>query len=102
MNVGIDLSCAKKIIIGKPYSASCPSSKENNAGLCYNECRTGFDGVGPVCWEKKPDGWVNCGMAAAKDTATCVETTFDQVWSVGELVFNVATFGASKGVFSAG
>ena len=50
MNVGIDLSCAKKIIIGKPYSASCPSSKENNAGLCYNKCRTGFDGVGPVCW----------------------------------------------------
>ena len=41
-------------------------------------------------------------MAAAKDTATCVETTFDQVWSVGELVFNVATFGASKGAFSAG
>ena len=102
MNSGIDLSCAKKLIIGKPYSPSCPSSKENNAGLCYNKCRNGFDGVGPVCWADKPSGWVNCGMGAAKDSATCASIVFDQVWSVGELALNAATFGASKAALSAG
>lgn len=29
---------------------SCPVGKELDAGLCYDKCRHGFHGVGPVCW----------------------------------------------------
>lgn len=47
-----------------------------DAGLCYPRCRTGYRGVGPVCWadsvnvgvgipvelEPCPDGWNNDGL----------------------------------------
>jgi hypothetical protein len=32
------------------FPAGCPSGKELDAGLCYNLCPLGYDGVGPVCW----------------------------------------------------
>jgi len=56
---------------------TCPTDKpELDAGLCYTPCRTGFHGVGPVCWadsvnvgvgvpvglEPCPDGWNNDGL----------------------------------------
>ena len=25
--------------------------------MCYDRCRSGYDGVGPVCWERCPPGW---------------------------------------------
>lgn len=54
MNSGIDLSCAKKIVIRSPQAASCGSNKDYDAGLCYAQCPTNMKGVGPVCWGKKP------------------------------------------------
>jgi hypothetical protein len=36
-------------------------SQEYDAGLCYAQCRPGYDGVGPVCWESCPPGWVDDG-----------------------------------------
>lgn len=62
------------------YSAtpnSCPPDVPDlQAGLCYQKCKTGFHGVGPVCWldsttrgagtviglEPCPDGWSNDGL----------------------------------------
>jgi hypothetical protein len=59
------------------YPNTCPGHKpELDAGLCYERCRTGYNGVGPVCWaqsvnvgvgkpvglEPCPDGWVNDGL----------------------------------------
>lgn len=56
---------------------TCPQDKpELDAGLCYPRCRTGYRGVGPVCWaestnvgagvpvelEPCPDGWNNDGL----------------------------------------
>lgn len=56
---------------------TCPPDKpELDAGLCYERCREGFKGVGPVCWaitrgigigkpvglEPCPAGWVNDGL----------------------------------------
>lgn len=29
---------------------SCPPGQEEDAGLCYPRCRSGYHGVGPVCW----------------------------------------------------
>jgi hypothetical protein len=98
MNGGIDLSCAKKIIIGDPKSMDCPTGQIYDAGLCYIGCDTGYYGVGPVCWANGPSGWVGCGMGNAKDSKVCSETIFDQVSSVGNLALNVVTLGAGKAV----
>ena len=29
----------------------CGSDKEYDAGLCYKRCNSGYNGVGPVCWD---------------------------------------------------
>ena len=59
------------------YPNTCPINKpEFQAGLCYEKCRAGFYGVGPVCWAKTenvgigkpialepcPKGWSNDGL----------------------------------------
>ncbi|MBL24786.1 MAG: hypothetical protein CMM48_12915 [Rhodospirillaceae bacterium] len=95
LNKGIDLSCAKKIYIGHPKTGQCSRGHEKDAGLCYKNCKRGFDGVGPVCWGDKPRGWVNCGMGAAKNSKTCAKIVFSQVASVGKLAMNIATAGSS-------
>jgi hypothetical protein len=56
---------------------TCPPNKSDlDAGLCYTACRSGYHGVGPVCWvdsvnvgvgtvvglEPCPDGWSNDGL----------------------------------------
>ena len=100
MNPGIDLSCAKKIIIGDPVTGSC-GSDDKNGGLCYPKCANTFNGVGPVCWGTPPAGWVDCGMGAAKSSMTCAQTIVSQVQSVGSLAINIASLG-STGAATAG
>jgi hypothetical protein len=35
---------------------TCPLNKpELDAGLCYEQCDEGYNGVGPVCWAKSKD-----------------------------------------------
>lgn len=56
---------------------TCPKDKPDlDAGLCYEKCRDGYHGVGPVCWassenvgvgtpvalEDCPAGWSNDGL----------------------------------------
>ena len=96
-----DLSCAKKVRIGKPYTASCPKGKSNSGGLCYIACNSGYYGVGPVCWANTPKGWVGCGMGAAKDSKTCAKQIFDQVSSIGQVALTIATAGSSAGASGA-
>ena len=74
----------------------CAGGKENDAGLCYTKCPTGYKGEGPVCWGQPPKpSWVECGMGSAKDSATCGMTVFDQVSSVGNMAASIATLGSS-------
>ena len=68
---------------------------QNDAGLCYTRCKAGYDGVGPVCWGQPPSGWVQCGMGAAKTSATCGSVVFGQVASVGQMAITVASLGSS-------
>lgn len=42
-------------------------SAENDAGLCYQPCRDGFDGVGPVCWRRCPPGMHDDGAFCRRD-----------------------------------
>lgn len=95
MNPGIDLSCAKKVIVGDPVVGVCGSGQQMDAGLCYTSCPAGYDGVGPVCWGQAPGNWVNCGMGAAKDDLKCASVTGGQVAAVGEMAMFVASLGSS-------
>ena len=79
----------------------CPGGKENQAGLCYDNCRSGFSGVGPVCWASGPSGWVGCGMGSARSSGICASVVMDQVGSVGALAADIATMGASGAAKSA-
>ena len=40
--------------------------KDPNGQLCYPKCKTGFTGVGPVCWENCPAGWNDYGVGCNK------------------------------------
>ena len=53
-------------------------SKQYDAGLCYDTCRSGYNGVGPVCWGQPPAGWVQCGMGSASSAVNCASAVFDQ------------------------
>jgi len=58
------------------FPNSCRDGQEKDAGLCYDKCKAGFHGVGPVCWadsvsvgvgkpiglEPCPEGWNNDGL----------------------------------------
>lgn len=103
-NGAIPLSCPKRIIIGKPTCARvCPAGQEigtaAGCGLCYDKCGEGWKRVGPVCWEEKPEGWVNCGLGAAAGGNACAQAVSDQVFSVlqsaAEVTLAVATAGGS-------
>lgn len=43
---------------------ACGGDKELNDGLCYDACRAGWSGGGPVCYSPCPTGWDD-------DGATC-------------------------------
>jgi hypothetical protein len=101
LNPGIDLSCAKKVVIGDPVTGVCGPGEQSDAGLCYPACKAGYKGVGPVCWGGAPPGWVECGMGAAKDSKTCESIVFNQVASVGKLAMTIATLGESDAAMSA-
>jgi hypothetical protein len=101
LNPGVDLSCAKKIVVGDPVTGVCAAGEQADAGLCYPACKPGFKGVGPVCWGGAPSGWVECGMGAAKDAKTCESIVLNQVASVGKLAMTIATLGESSAVTSA-
>jgi len=85
-----------EIIAGSaPKLLTCSSSKEYDAGLCYNKCRSGYNGVGPVCWAKVPHGWVDCALGAASSSSECAKATSDQVMSVGETALFFGSLGSS-------
>jgi len=41
--------------VGTIPPGSCSSDEVEDGGLCYKACRDGYQGVGPVCWEKKSE-----------------------------------------------
>jgi hypothetical protein len=52
----LDISCGKTVIIGDPKPMDCAEGLQKQAGLRYKQCRDGYNGIGPVCWNKIPDG----------------------------------------------
>lgn len=102
-NLGV--GCAKPAVargIGSVPDA-CLAGKSFDAGLCYNQCNKGYDGVGPVCWGQCPRSHpVQCGLGCATSQADCAKEMTEQVVSVlnviGTVVGTVLTGGAATAV----
>ena len=69
----------------------CKSTEEQSGALCYPKCRSGFKGVGPVCWATScPTGYEFCGPALClKKGTSCAKTIAEQVKSVFEFAAKV-------------
>ena len=99
---GIAPSCTKHVKLSPGMEwATCPPGYEYDAGLCYEPCKEGFVGAAFVCWGDPPtvngNRWVECGMGAAADDATCALVVTDQIMGPLEMVAFFATLGASSG-----
>lgn len=84
--------------IGSLTPFTCPPDKPDlDGGLCYVKCRSGYHGVGPVCWidthnrgtgtpvglEPCPSGWNNDGLVCREPMrweSRCVNWGFGN-WS---------------------
>jgi hypothetical protein len=78
----IGISCAKKSYgrtAGKPLT--CSSDEDYDAGLCYQPCQGGFNGIGPVCWGGCPAGYNKCGALCLKggDCAGQIKNYMEEV-----------------------
>jgi hypothetical protein len=85
---------------------SCGAGQQNDAGLCYNSCRSGFDGIGPVCWAQCPKEMpVNCGASCARDMGECAMAVTDQVttpfMAAASIALIALTAGAGSGATAA-
>ncbi len=69
-DMGLHCKLDSNFYIKKSYSRGfgepmvCDSEYEQDAGLCYDKCKNGFIGVGPVCWSTcdKTDYALDCGV----------------------------------------
>jgi hypothetical protein len=57
---------------GIGIAPSCGSGQQMDAGLCYTPCRSGYSGVGPVCWTTKPLTYNPGTHCIADILGTCV------------------------------
>ena len=75
----IGVSCTKKSYgRGAGVPMACPPGLQDDAALCYTECRSGYYGVGPVCWESCPSlDKVDGGALCCRDKATCTKKILD-------------------------
>ncbi|KAG2485882.1 hypothetical protein HYH03_015465 [Edaphochlamys debaryana] len=112
----IGVSCAKQSYgrtAGVPMI--CSSDLQQDAGLCYPKCNTGYDGIGPVCWQSAsggcPTAYPNsCGLFCTKSSETCTQVEKDIGLKTGYLAGSYAfllacagttfaTFGAAAACF---
>jgi len=72
---------------GTVPTADCPAGQEKDAGLCYPKCKSGFTGVGPVCWRGCPDKFRDDGAFCAKPAAYGRGGGYP--WKFGDPAFNL-------------
>lgn len=99
----IGVSCQKDSYgRGVGDAMSCSSGLVKDAGLCYEQCRPGTTGVGPVCWAGCNAQYpVNCGASCAVSESACAFSIVKQVESTGELALNVGLLATTGGAGSA-
>ena len=60
--------------------------------MCYDPCKKGFGGVGPVCWEHCPDEMTECGALCLAPGRSCSE---DVKKIATDVIMLIAQIGAS-------
>jgi hypothetical protein len=67
---------------------SCGSGKQLDAGLCYDNCKPNFAGVGPVCGQQCSGATpVSCGVVGcARSQKDCIESALSPFTSVLEVI----------------
>jgi hypothetical protein len=61
---------------------TCPANKpENDAGLCYEQCEIGYNGVGPVCWAETK----NVGIGKILKLKSCPQSGYSGWTDIGLL-----------------
>ena len=88
----IGVSCHKDSYgrgVGQPLG--CADDEDYDAGLCYDKCDYGADGVGPVCWGHCPPGTTECsGALCLEDGETCSQEIADIISNSANLVIAIA------------
>lgn len=69
---------------------TCKAGEQEDAGLCYKPCNSGYTGVGPVCWGGCPANWTQCGAACATNSSECAGKIIDMVEATAEMVADIA------------
>jgi microsomal dipeptidase-like Zn-dependent dipeptidase len=52
-----------------PTDSKCGTDLVEDAGLCYEKCRSGFHGAGPMCHKNCPSGFADHGLHCGKPQA---------------------------------
>lgn len=62
---------------------ACATGQKPDAGLCYDNCKAKYDGVGPVCWQSCPASLPHsCGIGGcASDAGSCSRALFAPISS---------------------
>jgi hypothetical protein len=75
----------------------CKSTEQQDAGLCYQFCKAGYTGVGPVCWGGCPANWTQCGAACGVNASACADKIINMVEATAEMVADIAGFVTGAG-----
>ncbi len=85
----------------------CASNEDLDAGLCYDRCQEGYDGVGPVCWKQagsygRGAGTIpgsTCGSGKEMDAGLCYPVCNSGYHGVGPVCWNnqPASYGRGAG-----
>jgi hypothetical protein len=58
---------------GAGHVGRCAAGEDEDAGLCYARCLSGFHGVGPVCWSDRcPDGYDDHGGTCFRNASVII------------------------------
>ncbi|MCG8667867.1 MAG: hypothetical protein MI867_00510 [Pseudomonadales bacterium] len=89
--------------VGSPLT--CASDEEYDAGLCYEPCRDGYNGVGPVCWKQDASygrgvGTIatRCGAGKENDAGLCYPVCRDGYNGVGPVCWSTQSLSYGRGV----
>jgi C1A family cysteine protease len=55
---------------------ACPNGGDYDAGLCYQRCKPGYHGLGPMCWENCPAGMVDDGATCRAPISSTVKKSY--------------------------
>lgn len=82
-SIGSDIASGFGDLAGLSYTrgtgtpaSTCPDGTEKNGDLCYPLCKSGYTGVGPVCWQQCSN--IDTGEYTTDEGALCLRPADSQ------------------------